>query len=287
MEALTSRFLCSTGTMVAKENNYNYKRALDVITLLKADGLIFGGELMMLPFYYDKFPAVNSAVRSTGVPFPVIHCEKGVGTDLSNAAQLHSLGLYTDAEAVFEAVLILFRLNCAFGKSIGAKYIVFHLWSGKISDTFIEYNISKAKMLSDVASEYSLEILFETIPCTKYNPIENLRKLKNVLPDVSFLYDTRLSAFHNLEFEVIRSDDIFSCVKHVHVSDLLGKVGDFSSLRPILHPFDGKIDFYKIAEYIKEANYTGLFTLESPITVGEELDTQKIRNTFEKLITIF
>lgn len=287
MDKLNNKFLCSTGTLVRRANGYNYTRALRIIGELLGEGAISGGELMMLTHYYDKFDEVTSAVEASEIPFPVIHCEKGVGTDLSRAAALNAEGDMASANTLLCDLLDTFRLNCRFGKQIGAKYMVFHLWSGFDSDCNVEYNISKAKLLSDIAQEHGLRLLFETIPCTTHDPISNLSSLLDTFPEAEFIYDTRLSALHGQEIEFLRNERLTSRMRHMHVSDFIGALRDFSALRPIYHPYEGQIDFDSIAAELHRIGYSGMITLESPACAEDETDKAKLLETFTLLSRVF
>jgi len=279
--------LCSTGTLVRRTNEYNYPRALRIIKELALEGTIYGGELMMLPHYYDKFGDVTSAVNASCVPFPVIHCEKGVGTSLSRAAALNAEGDAVGADSLYLSLLDEFRLNCRFGQKIGAEYMVFHLWSGFDSDSHLEYNIDAAKNLADIAKDYSLKLLFETIPCTTHDPRANLHALLSEFPEAEFIYDTRLSALHGQELSYLRDERLSSRTRHIHVSDFIGQIGDFSALRPIYHPTEGQIDFESIAAEVKRMDYSRYITLESPVTTDTDADLDKLRDTFRYLARVF
>ncbi len=287
MDKLNNKFLCSTGTLVRRANGYNYTRALRIIGELLGEGAISGGELMMLTHYYDKFDEVTSAVKASEIPFPVIHCEKGVGTDLSCAAAMDADGDYISATAMLLALQSDFRLNCRFGEKIGAKYMVFHLWSGFDSDTNIDYNIENAKEFSDIANEYGLRLLFETIPCTTHDPISNLSSLLDTFPEAEFIYDTRLSALHGQEIEFLRNERLTSRMRHIHVSDFIGALRDFSALRPIYHPYEGQIDFDSIAAELHRIGYSGMITLESPACAEDETDKARLLETFTLLSRVF
>ena len=281
------RLLCSTGTMVRRDNSYNYPRAVNIIDKLCEEGTIYGGELMMLVHYYDKMDKVTSCVADSAVPFPVIHCEKGVGSDLSRSATLYSEGNFLEAEALFEDLVSTFRLNCEFGRRIGAAHMVFHLWSGMDSDRHIEYNCEKAPLLKKIASEYGLRLLFETIPGTTRDPLTNLLRLTETLPDAEFIYDTRLSALHGQECTILQNADFTSRLRHVHISDFRGKLRDFSALRPIYHPGEGQIDFEAVADKLKKISYNGKITLESPVTCDDDRDIEKLRRTFGYIARVF
>ena len=75
----------STGALVGRVNGYDLRGALDIIAGLYAEGACRGMELMMLSAFCGRKEDVISSVRDCGVPVPVIHCDKDVGTLLSAA----------------------------------------------------------------------------------------------------------------------------------------------------------------------------------------------------------
>lgn len=275
------RLLCSTGTMVSRLTNYDYEEALRQIRVLVTEGVIYGGELMMLTNYYPIEKRVISCIAQTDIPVPVIHCEKDVGTALSHAAVLTAKGDKCSAEKLVNSLLDIFRVNCRFGKAIGAHMMVLHLWSGLDSDSNIEFNISYAPILHEIAAKYSLSLLFETIPCTTNDPLTNLKTLHERFDAARFTYDTRLTALHGQELDFLESNELSMLIRHVHVSDFIGNIGDFSALRPIYHPGKGQIDFEEVGNALRRLGYNGYITLESPIDKLTSEGTTRLRSSFE------
>lgn len=292
-----NRLLCSTGAMVVRENGYNYKRALSVIAKLKEKELLYGGELMMLKFYYDKRESIVSEVLRSDVPFPLIHCEKGIGTDLSHAAYLDSAGEYKSAEALLFDTIEHFRLNCRFGEDIGARYMVLHLWGGLDSDSYVEYNISKLGLLTDIASGHGLDLLLENVPCTTRDPLSNWLSIIERYPKSELIFDTRFATVHEQAEATLSCVGIIDRLRHIHVSDcaytlfenayMQNAMRDFSCLRPILHPYEGIVKLDDIAASLAKLGYTGTVTLESPVMEGEELNTARLESSFRILSDIF
>ena len=277
----TRRLLCSTGTMVSRYNGYDYKRALGVTRDLYDRGKIDGAELMMLHFYYDKFDEVTSAVTDCGVPFPVIHCEKDVGMELSDAGVLLEEGKADEAADMTAKTLETFRYNCKFGKKIGAGMMVLHLWGGFASDTHIEYNCRYIDEMTETAKEYGLTLLVENIPSTKYDPLSNWHRVLDACKNARFIFDTRFGALHDQAAEILSDREITDRLLHVHVSDFVGGYRNFKALRPIPHPGEGVVDFDLISRGLDAIGYGGTITLESPVVNGTELDTAKLESTFE------
>lgn len=271
--------LVSTGTMVGSENGFNYKSALSEIYALSEKGLADGAELMMLKHYYDKKDAVCEAVRSSGVTPYVIHCEKEIGTMISDAASFSAEGKHDEAEALFSSAVELFRLNCTFGETLSIPRMVLHLWGGKNSDRHVEYNISKFGEITKIAAEHGIRILVENIPSSCHDPMSNWKRLIPTLGDAGLIFDTRFGKLHEQTADILSDRALAEKIEHVHVSDFAGKYREFTALRPILHPGEGTIDFAEVFALLGKINYSGSVTLESPIMIGEALDVAKIEKT--------
>jgi len=276
---MKNKLLVSTGTMVGHENEFNYKRALAKIYALTEKGLADGAELMMLKHYYDKKDAVCEAVSACGVTPYVIHCEKEIGTMISDSASLDADGRHDEADALYSSAIDLFRLNCTFGETLSIPRMVLHLWGGRNSDRYIEYNISKFAELAKIAAEHGIRILVENIPSNCHDPLSNWRLLMPNLGNAGLIFDTRFGKLHEQSVDILSDSAIAAKIEHVHVSDFAGKYRDFTALRPILHPGEGTIDFSEVFSLLRGIGYAGSVTLESPIIVGEELDVPKIEKT--------
>ena len=274
-----NRLFVSTGTMVARDNGYDYIRALGEIKRLAAQGLCDGLELMMLKFYYDKRDAVVSAVRDFGVNAAVIHCEKDIGTMLSDAGGLLCRGETRDAEAMIHDAKELFRYNCTFAEKLSINRMVLHLWGGYNSDTNIESNIENYCSLRDIAAEHGVRLLVENIPSRVYDPRRNWKKLLPHLGDGGLIFDTRFGMLHRQIEGILLDSALTEKIEHVHISDFAGTYREFKALRPILHPGEGSVDFKKTAALLKKAGYNGTITLESPVVCGEDLDMAKLADT--------
>lgn len=273
----------STGTMVGHSNGYDYRRALEEIRRLQDSGLCDGIELMMLKFYYDKVDDVVSAVRESGVIPATIHCEKDVGTIISDAGVLHSEGKTEEAEENYREAVRLFHLNCTAAQKLQIKRMVLHLWGGISSDGHIEYNISKMPELNEIAAQYGVRILCENIPSNHADPRTNWHKLLPNLGNAGLIFDTRFGKLHEQIREILTDKELTDKIEHIHISDFAGKYREFSALRPILHPGEGSINFPETAELLNGFNYRGTITLESPVMEGENLNIEKITRTLEYL----
>ena len=238
---------------------------------------------MMLPAYYGRGDGVISLVRDCGVPAPVIHCDKDVGTLLSDAGTLYAAGKSEDADGKRDEGLRLFRLNCAFGESLSIPRMVLHLWGGYASDHHVEYNVSMLPELSRIASEHGIRLLIENVPSSRYDPLSNWRRLLPSLGDGGLIFDTRFGQLHDQIREILTDPEIAPRIEHVHVSDFGGGYRDFAALRPILHPGEGTVDFPLAASLLDAMDYRGAVTLESPVMGEEGWNTDKLAGTLRYL----
>ena len=280
----------STGAMVGHRNGFDYRRALREYVRLREAGLCDGVELMMLQFYYDKLETVADAVNASGLvsPSSVIHCEKEVGTMISDAGVLAADGKTGEAEALWEQAYALYRENCRMAEMTGLHRMVLHLWGGRSSDSHVDYNASKLALLSETAAASGIRLLIENIPSSTGDPLSNWRSLFPLPENTALIFDTRFGKLHEQIPETLTDPMVTPCIEHVHISDFGGTYRDFSALRPILHPGEGTIDFEGIAEFLNGRGYAGTVTLESPVMLdGGEYDIAKLERTLTYLNQIF
>ena len=275
--------------MVSRLNGYDYKRALREASVLCTDGLSSGIELMMLTFYYDKYDSVTAEIRANGLAAPVIHCEKEIGTMLSDAGRCSADGDKTGESDLYQKVIELFRLNCRVGSLAGSERMVLHLWGGLNSDRYVDYNIHALHQLTDIAADYGLRLLIENIPSVQNDPLSNWNRIlaADALSNSGFIFDTRFGKLHEQADEIFSDNGVVPHIEHIHISDFGGTYRDFKALRPILHPGEGKIDFPHMAELLDRIRYSGTITLESPVNVEDDLDIPKLRHTLSYLNEIF
>ncbi|MGN1345518.1 MAG: sugar phosphate isomerase/epimerase family protein [Eubacteriales bacterium] len=282
------KFYISTGVLVGRGNGYDYRRALREIGVRREMGLCDGIELMMLPFYYDKIETVAEAVGASGLvdTTSVLHCEKEIGTMLSDAGVLQNDGKMDEAEALWKTAYSLYRENCRMGERTGLHRMVLHLWGGISSDGNLAYNASKLPVLAKTAAESGIRLLIENIPSNHADPLSNWLSLLPLPENTAFIFDTRFGKLHEQTTETLTHPHIIPSIEHVHVSDFGGGYRDFRALRPILHPGEGKIDFAEDARLLDQFGYTGTITLESPIMNGAEYDFWKLEKTLTYLNAI-
>ncbi len=276
----------STGTMVGYRNGYDYRRALREFVRLREDGMCDGVELMMLQFYYDKLETVAEAVNASGLvsPTSVIHCEKEIGTMISDAGVLDFEGKSDEADALWQNAFALYRENCRMAEMTGLHRMVLHLWGGRASDGHVDYNASKLALLSETAAVSGVRLLIENIPSSHGDPLSNWRRLFPLPANTGLIYDTRFGKLHEQTRETLTDGPITPHIEHVHISDFGGTYRDFAALRPILHPGEGTINFAEVAELLDGMGYAGTVTLESPVMLdGGEYDIVKLERTLNYL----
>lgn len=74
-----SKILCSTGALIGRPNNRDYKLLKDLSKQLNCDGF----EFMMYSSWYDEVETLIEALKSMKLYVPVVHCEKHIGEAIS------------------------------------------------------------------------------------------------------------------------------------------------------------------------------------------------------------
>ncbi len=281
--------LTSTGTMVSRLNGFDYKRALREAAVLCRDGLCRGIELMMLTHYYDKYEDVVAEIRANGLSAPVIHCEKEIGTMLSDAGYHASSGNTAEEEAIRREAMTLFCLNCKIGSLAGSSRMVLHLWGGVNSDCHLDYNIATLGELNAIAADHGLCLLIENIPSVAGDPRSNWHRIlsADAMDKGGFIFDTRFGKLHEQIDAILTDPMLLPRIQHIHISDFGGTYRDFKALRPILHPGEGTVDFPRIAALLDAMDYRNTITLESPVALENDMDIPKLRQTLAYLNEIF
>ena len=235
---MNNKIFCSTGTIVGRANGFNYRLFTDNHREIDADGF----ELMMVHAYYGVLSKLSRDIERSGAPIEVLHADKDV---LKKA--------FSD-----------FETNCTLAEDIGAKKVVFHLWSAPDSDRFFDKNLAYLPYLVEISEKHGVMLLIENVPCAIGDPYSRLCEIEEKYPDVSFIFDTRFGAFHEQTDRFLESPWIENGkIAHMHFSDYTGPSRTFSSLRPIPHLGDGIVGFDKIMPIIS-GKYHGSITLESP-----------------------
>ncbi|MFG6393974.1 MAG: hypothetical protein K1W24_07315 [Lachnospiraceae bacterium] len=95
--------LCSTGALIGRPNNRNYKLLESLSEKLSCDGY----EFMMYDTWYSKADEIACYLQNIGLFTPVMHCEKHIGEIASRNETDEALRLFT--------------INCKIAEKIHAK----------------------------------------------------------------------------------------------------------------------------------------------------------------------
>lgn len=246
-----STVLCSTGALLGMPNGRDYRLLETLSGQLDCDGF----EFMMYGSWYDQVDDLLATLLSLKLYIPVVHCEKKIGEVISQGGE----------ENVKEAFR-RFEINCRIAEKLEAGKIVVHLWDGLTSDRYFANNLAAYGQLRDIAGRYGQDLLVENIVCNCEDPLKHWCELYKVYPDVHFIFDTKMAAFHD-QLDLLYRDEYAwlwkeDHIRHYHVNDYAGGYKDWKNLRTL--PIGkGKVDFGRFFEYIRGTGYDDTFTVES------------------------
>ncbi|MDE6940967.1 MAG: sugar phosphate isomerase/epimerase [Lachnospiraceae bacterium] len=111
----------------------------------------------------------------------------------------------------------------------------------------------------------------ENVVCSVEDPMKHWCELRERYPDIHFVFDTRMAAFHgqlDLLYET-RYRWLWQegHIRHYHVNDYAGGNMDWAHLGSL--PIGkGNIDFSRFFEFIGKTGYDGSFTVEATACHG-------------------
>ncbi len=243
-----SKILCSTGALVGFANNRNYKILEEVSKQLTCDGY----EFMMYGSWYEEADEIVKALQTMRLNIPIMHCEKKIGEAISKGE--------------FEEAYHLFEINCRMARELQADKLVIHLWDGLTSDLNFDNNIRAYEILADTANKYGVELLVENVVCNNEDPMKHWCELASIYPDIRFVFDTKMAAFHE-QLDLLYEKEyewlwMKGHISHYHVNDYAGGYKEWKKLKT--YPIgQGHIDFNKFFEHIKKSGYRDAFTIEA------------------------
>lgn len=261
------KILCSTGALLGKANNRDYRLLEALSKNLMCDGF----EFMMYSSWYDEAEELIKAVKSMQLYMPVMHCEKHIGEAISKGE--------------FDEAYRRFDVNCNIAKKIGAESIVVHLWDGITSDAHFENNIKAYAQLRAIADTYSIRILVENVVCNLEDPMKHWCELREKFPDICYVFDTKMAAFHS-QLELLYQEEYQwlwadKHVRHYHVNDYAGAHKEWAKLRTL--PIGkGHVNFESFFRFINGIGYKGTFTVEATaFDDSGAIDTDMLNGQFE------
>jgi len=245
------KVLCSTGAIIGIPNGRDFRLLEPLSKQLTCDGF----EFMMYSSWYERDEEIKAFLQGLKLYIPVFHCEKSIGEYISKGS----------GEELSEAFR-RFEINCDLAKSMGAEKLVLHLWSGIVSDSNFRSNLGAYPKFREIADSYGLVLGIENVVCNVENPMKHMCELREAYPDIRFVFDTKMAAFHE-ELEQLYEKEYEWLWKenhicHYHVNDYNGGYMDWGNLRT-LRIGQGKLDFERFFTFISEIGYDGDYTLEA------------------------
>ncbi len=269
MEKTMGKILCSTGAVIGKANNRDYRLLETLAKELACDGF----EFLMYSTWYGEVKELTDAVEKMKLPIPVVHCEKHIGEFISKGGEENLAEAYKK-----------FAVNCEMAERFGAERIVIHLWDGITSDANFRNNIEAYARLEESAHKHGLDLLVENVVCNRKDPMAHWCELRERYPHIHFVYDTKMAAFHGQtdllygnEYEWLWRE---GHICHYHINDYAGGHMDWKNLRA-LPMGSGHIDFSRFFSYIRAIGYDGSFTVEaSAVNSDGTVDTDLLNRQF-------
>jgi sugar phosphate isomerase/epimerase len=265
------QLLCSTGTFSRYPDLTDYRPILIYGPGLEVDGF----ELMFYPDWTPEVEQIASAVGKSGLHFPAIHAEKGIGPALVSAqAQEREQG-WQWMEA-----------SCRLGSLLGANILVFHLWGLPGSDEQIEQNLQTLEGCLGLTERYGLELAVETIPSRRADPLRNVRRAIEQDTRCVVALDTEFLALHNQLEEALHTDWLWqeNRVRHVHIKDYAAGTYSTDNYRRYLHPGEGRIDFMQFFTALKQRSFSGYISLEASVVNRDGTrDMQRLKRSLTML----
>ena len=276
---MNNKIFISTGSLVERRNAYNYHEVSATVVPLLEKGLVDGAEFMTIKPYYENTKAVIDEFLGAGIPFPVLHMDKDIGTLLSDAAVLCDEGELSESKEKKAQAIELFKRGCGLAKEVGSDRMVLHLWGGLNSDKAVDHNVEWFDELLEISGGFGLKVIVENVPSADTDPLTNWKKIGKYLDRAGLIFDTRFATCHRQPRETL-TDDIAKKIEHIHVSDYRGGLKEFSCLRPVWHPGEGICDYDLIFTLLSELDYKGTFTLEAPgIIDGSEINVPRLEES--------
>ena len=238
--------LCSTGAIITRRNNRDFRLLRTIVPQLHCDGL----EFMMYESWRDQTEEIRRVLADGEFDVPVFHMTKQIGQWVS--------------EGSLDDALALFRDDCALARAIGSRLLVLHLWSGQASDQHFGRNIAAYPLLRDVAERQGLLLTVENVVCNQRDPMSRLQELAEAHPDVAITFDTKMAAFHSQEAALYLPENAWLArrIRHFHVNDYAGGHMDWQNLG-VKHLGAGQIDFAEFFAFVRGMDDPGDFTCEA------------------------
>jgi len=268
------QLLCSTGAFSRFPDITDYQSILRYGPKLEAGG-VDGLEVMYFPDWTTDIELVAAELGASGLRFPVVHAEKGIGP-----------ALISEQAEEWERGWQWLEAGCRLGQALASSMLVFHLWGYPEFDEKLERNLAVLGDCVSMAAQYGLELSLETVPCTSADPLRNVRRAIEQDDRCLVTLDTEFLALHAQVEAALGANWLWQehRVRHIHIKDYDGMLYAADNSRRYLHPGEGTIDFTHFFAALKERGFDGYISLESPV-VGSDgtRDIAKLQRSLERL----
>jgi sugar phosphate isomerase/epimerase len=265
------QLLCSTGTFSRFPDMTDHRSVLQYGPGLAVDGF----EAMFFPGWSDKIEHIAVELRASGLPFPAVHAEKGIGPALISTEPVERAQGWRWLEA-----------SCRLGQLLQAGVLVFHLWGPPASDDRLEDNLAILPDCAAIAEQHGLTLAIETVPCRSGDPLGSaLRAIEKDNRSLVAL-DTEFLALHHQLEATLNADWLWQDqrARHIHIKDYDGAIYSTENYRRYLHPGEGTIDFAHFFAALKARHFNGNISLEASVVNPDGTrDTEKLRKSLERL----
>ena len=263
------KIYCSTGALVGRPNKRDYRLLKGFADQLSCDGF----ELLVYDSWYPEADELISTLKSFGLSFPVVHCEKAVSEKSVGARVWYEDGRYHSCELSAEedeqnmqAAIREFGINLKIANGLGAQKMVFHMWNGLVSDKNIEKNVERFGIFKEMAEEAGVLLMAENVVCNTHDPLSDLELAGKEYPDIAIVYDTKMAEFHGQTMDLFGPEHEWMIrdghIKHLHINDYNGGIKDWGNLG-VLPIGKGHVDFDRFFSRLKEYDYKGDYTVEA------------------------
>lgn len=285
-----SKILCSTGALIGRPNNRDYRLLKGFSEQLNCDGY----EFLVYDTWYPEADKLIETVKSYNLFIPVIHCEKSVSEKLAGARVWFENDEYCyreftpeEDEEKYRQAIEEFGLNLRIAKELGADRMVFHLWNGLVSDCQIERNAGRFPTLKKMAEEAGILLMVENVVCNRHDPMYDMEVVHKVCPDVSYVFDTKMSEFHGQTMRLFDPEWDWMLtgghIKHLHINDYDGGLKDWGNLK-VLPIGKGHVNFDGFFSNLKKYGYEGDFTVEATaFDKSGVVDISMLNECFDRL----
>ena len=127
-------------------------------------------------------------------------------------------------------------------------------------------------------------MLVENVVCNHENPMKHWSTLRERYPDIRFVFDTKMAAFHE-QLEWLYEEEYQwlwqeGHIDHYHVNDYAGGYMDWANLKTL--PIGkGKVDFDRFFSFVRKTGYQETYTVEATAFDSTGVvDTQMLNGCF-------